>query len=451
MKKIAVIGSGYVGLVAAACFSEIGHEVICIDKQSDKIESLEKNIIPIYEPSLKELVIKNKAQQRLFFSTDLIFSCQKSDIIFIAVGTPPDEKNGGEADLKNVFEVAKNLAENINGYKIVVNKSTVPVGTGEKIQEIFKTYSKDFDVVSNPEFLREGVAIEDFMKPDRVVLGVANQKSKQEMLAVYQPLMTLNQEREIIYYMDIKSAEMTKYVANSMLACRISFINEIAELCRKVNADIDQVKKGVGSDSRIGRHFLSSGIGYGGSCFPKDVQAILKTAKDFGVDFSILEAVQKRNQQQKELIVEQIKKDFGTNLAGKRFTIWGLAFKPETDDIREAPAITIIEKLLQLGAEIHAHDEQAILNTENYFKKEFEKNSEQKKNLEKLFFHKEKYLALKESDALLLCTEWRQYYEVDFKKIAATMRGKHLYDGRRIWVQWVEKNYQNDNSFIWWN
>lgn len=441
MKKIAVVGSGYVGLVAAACFSEIGHEVICIDKQQEKIEKLKNGIIPIYEPGLKEIVLRNTAEKRLIFSTELISSCQKSDAIFIAVGTPPCVENEKEANLDDFYQVVEDIAKQVDGYKVIVNKSTVPVGTGEKTLEIIRKSGKTFDVVSNPEFLREGVAIEDFMKPDRVVIGIENKKSKQEMLAIYQPLITLNQDRDIMFTMDIKSAEMTKYVANAMLACRISFMNEISELCRKVDANVDDIKRGIGSDHRIGRYFLSSGIGYGGSCFPKDVEAIVKTAEINDTDFSILKAVQNRNNQQKKIIVEQIKKDFGADLKGKKFTLWGLAFKPETDDIREAPSLTIIQQLLKLGAEIHCHDEQAVDNVKKYF--------QQNPNYNQLFFYDDKYDATQESDGLILCTEWHQYYEVDFEKISQNMRDKYIYDGRRIWSKkWSEE--QKDNSFHWW-
>ena len=395
--NIAIVGTGYVGLVSGACFAEIGATVTCVDVDSAKIEALKKGVIPIYEPGLDELVAKNINAGRLKFSTSLPDVLNDQQIVFTAVGTPPDED--GSADLKYVLQVAKTIGEHLTHYLVVVTKSTVPVGTSNKISETIKAelakrgVDVPFDVASNPEFLKEGNAIKDFMSPDRVVVGVNSEKAKNILTKLYKPFL-LNNFRVI--FMDIPSAEMTKYAANSMLATRISFMNDIANLCELVGADINKVRSGIGSDTRIGRKFLYAGCGYGGSCFPKDVKALIKTADDNGYSLDVLKAVERVNERQKGILFDKLAKTFDGNLSGKTVTLWGLAFKPETDDMRESTALVIIKKLLEAGCKIHAYDPEAM--------------NECKRIIgNKIAYYNNKYDALANADALILLTEWQGF------------------------------------------
>ena len=427
--KIAVIGTGYVGLVAGTCFSETGNEVVCVDINKEKIEALNRIKIPIYEPGLEDLIKQNKEKKRLFFSTDIEQAIKKSHIIFIAVGTPPGED--GTADLKHVLGVAKTIGENLNNYKLIVNKSTVPIGTGEKVENLIKSISTTpFEVVSNPEFLKEGTAVSDFLKPDRVIIGTKCGKAWKLMKQLYSPFVrNLNP----IIRMEVKSAEMTKYACNAMLATRISFMNEMANLCELVGANISEMRLGMQSDPRIGKEFLYPGIGYGGSCFPKDIKAIISTAKQFDLEFGLLKQVERVNEKQKTLLVSKIKKHFGDKLEGFSFGVWGLSFKPKTDDIREAPAMVIIDNLLSLGASLRVHDPKAT--------EEVKKIFTQNKNIE---FFTDHYQLLKGVDALVLCTEWNEYKLVDFEKMKVLMKNSVLFDGRNIWV-----NAPIENQFQW--
>jgi len=424
MYKICVVGTGYVGLVAGTCFVESGRTVICVDKDKNKIMKLKKGIIPIYEPGLEELVKKNIEKKRLIFTTELKEGVQNSDIIFIAVGTPPGED--GSADLRYVLEVAEGIRKYINGYKIVVNKSTVPVGTGAKVKAILSEQTKyKFDVVSNPEFLKEGAAIDDFMKPDRVVIGCESEEARKAMEYLYSPFVRTGAP---ILFMDIKSAEMTKYAANAMLATRISFMNEISRLCEAVGADVTMVRKGIGTDARIGKSFLFAGIGYGGSCFPKDVKALIRTAKENKIRLKIIEVVEQTNEEQKEIIVKKIIKRFGKNLKGKLFAVWGLSIKPNTDDMREAPSIVIINNLLKLGAKIIAYDPAAM----NEAKKIFGK---------KIMYAKNNYNMLKNATALILVTEWQEFREPDFEIMKKKMKEPIIFDGRNILEPEIVKKF----------
>lgn len=418
--KIAVIGSGYVGLVAGACFADTGNDVICVDINENKVQALRDGIIPIYEPGLEDLVIRNSQSERLSFTTNLKDAVEKSDIIFIAVGTPQDED--GSADLSHVLAVAKGIGQNMNGFKIIVDKSTVPVGTAALVTKTIKEQTNHpFEVVSNPEFLKEGAAIEDFLKPDRVVVGVSSKKGEEMMRELYAPFIRTNNP---ILVMDVPSAEMTKYAANAMLATRISFMNEVSALCEKVGADIDSVRVGIGTDSRIGMPFLFPGIGYGGSCFPKDVQALIRTAKEHGVELRIGKAVEAVNADQKESIVKKIVAHFGNkNIQGKTFAVWGLAFKPRTDDVREAPAKIVCEQLINLGAKIQAYDPEAM----KTFAQSFGENS-------KLTYASSNYTALENADALIICTEWNAFRQPDFSRIQKSLRQPLIFDGRNIFT-----------------
>lgn len=414
--NIAVIGTGYVGLVAGTCLADIGNNVVCIDNNEEKIEKLNSGIIPIYEPGLEELVCANKSEGRLTFSTDLDSAVKQSEVCFIAVGTPQDED--GSADLQYVLEVAKSIAQSMNGYKVIVDKSTVPVGTAEKVTEIIKQYTNhEFDVVSNPEFLKQGSAVDDFLYPDRVVIGSNSERASKIMQYIYSPFM---RSANRIVMMDVKSAEMTKYAANSFLATKISFINEIANLCEKVGADAEMVRIGVTTDSRIGHKFLFPGLGYGGSCFPKDVKALIKTGEIYGCEMNIIKSADRANQFQRELFINKILSRFGQDLSGKIFAVWGLAFKPKTDDMREAPAITIINELLKRGAKINAYDPKA------------------KETAKKIFGHKIHYIkksydALEGADALILLTEWNEFRRPDFEKIKSLLKTPVIFDGRNIY------------------
>lgn len=411
--NICVIGTGYVGLVAGACLADMGNNVICVDNNEEKISQLKNGIIPIYEPGLDELVKSNVLEARLDFSTDLKTAVEKSLVCFIAVGTPQGED--GSADLQYVFNVAKSIAKSMNDYKVIVDKSTVPVGTAEKVSEIIKENTNyDFDVVSNPEFLKQGNAVNDFLSPDRVVIGSNSDKATQIMQEIYAPFFRTGNR---VIVMDVKSAEMTKYAANSFLAVKISYANEIANLCEKVGADAEMVRIGMTTDSRIGNKFLFPGLGYGGSCFPKDVKALIKTGAENGCDMSIIQSADETNKKQRTLFVDKITKKFGDNLAGKTFAVWGLAFKPKTNDMREAPAITIINNLLKLGAKINAYDPKATEEAKFYFK-------------DTITYVKSSYEALENADALLLLTEWNEFRRPDFDKMKNLLKTPIIFDGR---------------------
>lgn len=417
--NITVIGSGYVGLVAGACFSDTGHKVICADIDETKISNLNKGVIPIYEPGLDHIVERNIRYRNLSFTTDVKKAVEFGEVIFIAVGTPQEED--GSADLKYVLSVAKSIGQFMNGYKVVVDKSTVPVGTAEKVKkEISKHTSHPFDVVSNPETLKEGTALDDFLKPDRIIIGADSEKAHQLMEKLYEPFVRNNHP---IYKMDLKSAEIAKYAANSMLATRISFMNEVANLCDKVGADVNHVRKAIGSDKRIGSAFLYSGIGYGGSCFPKDVQAFVKTASEYGLEFPLLRAVELVNKKQKTILFDKIMDHYQGNIKGKVFSILGLAFKPETDDIREAPAIDIISALLKQGASVRLTDPEAINNMKRLFPAETNKIS----------YFEEPYETAKDGDALVILTEWREYRNLDFTRLNTLLKAKVLFDGRNVY------------------
>lgn len=411
--QICVIGTGYVGLVVGTCLAEMGNDVVCVDKDKKKLEKLKKGIIPIYEPGLEELIKTNVSEKRLVFTDDLAKAVQKSLVCFIAVGTPQDED--GSADLKAVYQVAENIAKAMNGYKVIVDKSTVPVGTAEKVTKIIKENTKfEFNVVSNPEFLKQGAAVDDFLKPDRIVIGSDSKKATEIMQEVYSPFLRTGNP---IIVMDVKSAEMTKYAANSFLAVKISYINEIANICEKVGADAEMVRVGMCSDTRIGQRFLFPGLGYGGSCFPKDVKAMIKTAKDFNCDYKILQSADEINKKQREMFINKIEKKFKNDLKGKTFAVWGLAFKPKTNDMREAPSITIIEYLLSQGANVQAYDPKAMDSAKAIFGN-------------KIKYAKASYEALKGADALLLLTEWNEFRRPDFDKIKSLLKTPIIFDGR---------------------
>jgi UDPglucose 6-dehydrogenase len=414
--KLCVVGTGYVGLVAGTCFAEGGNDVICVDIDAEKISRLRRGRIPIYEPGLEELIKRNVAEGRLFFDTDLSSAVKRALICFIAVGTPPDED--GSADLAAVLRVAGDIAAAMDGYRLIVNKSTVPVGTAERVRQVVASRTPHpFDVVSNPEFLKEGAAVEDFMKPDRVVIGSESERAIELMQELYSPFVRT--ERPILV-MRTASAEMTKYAANAMLATRISLMNEFANLCERVGADVSDVRRGVGFDERIGHHFLFPGVGYGGSCFPKDVKAVIRSAGDQGLDFKLLRAVEEVNQHQKRILVDKVVSHFGERLHGMRFAIWGLAFKPRTDDMREAPAVTVIEALLQAGAEVHAHDPEALAEAQRVFGN-------------RVRYHRVNYDALKDADALLVITEWNEFRRPDFERMRQLMKQAVVFDGRNIY------------------
>lgn len=419
--KIAVIGTGYVGLVTGTCFAETGNSVICVDIDASKVEKLTNGVITIYEPGLEKLFLRNLKEGRLHFTTSLAEAVSDAEIIFLALPTPPGED--GSADLKYILGVAGELGKLIRpgDYKVIVDKSTVPVGTAEKVTAAILASADDeikasFDVVSNPEFLREGVAVDDFMKPDRVVIGTSSERAIKIMNDLYGPFV---RQGNPIIFMDERSAELTKYAANSFLAVKISFMNEIAQLCEKLDADVDMVRKGIGSDERIGKRFLFPGIGYGGSCFPKDVQALNKSANEVSYDFRILDAVMKVNDNQKLHLLPKIKGFFGDGLKGRHFAIWGLSFKPNTDDIREAPALTLINELLKEGATVAAFDPEAMKNTRNQLG-------------DKIIFSNTQYEALENADALIIATEWNEFRTPDFTKISSALRNKVIFDGRNL-------------------
>ncbi len=419
--NIAIVGTGYVGLVTGTCFAETGVNVTCVDVNAEKIENLQKGIIPIYEPGLEDMVQRNVNAGRLHFTTALENCLDNVDIVFSAVGTPPDED--GSADLSYVLAVAKTIGANMKKYTLVVTKSTVPVGTAHKVKDTIQAeldkrgVSIEFDVASNPEFLKEGNAIDDFMSPDRVVVGVESERAKKLMTKLYKPFMMLNSR---VIFMDIPSAEMTKYAANSMLATRISFMNDIANLCELVGADVNMVRDGIGSDSRIGRKFLYPGCGYGGSCFPKDVKALIKTAEQNGYPMRVLKAVEEVNETQKSLLFEKLEKIFNGNLEGKTIALWGLAFKPGTDDMREAPALVLIEKLRKAGCVVRAYDPAAM--------------GESKRRIgDTIFYACDMYDALLDADALMLVTEWKEFRLPAWGVVKKTMKQPVILDGRNIY------------------
>lgn len=413
--KIAVIGTGYVGLVTGTCFAETGNTVTCVDIDVSKIEKLTSGKITIYEPGLEKIFIRNQKENRLHFTTSLTEGIEGAQVIFLALPTPPGED--GSADLKYILKVADDLGKIIKGYVIIIDKSTVPVGTADKVHAaVAKNATVDFDIVSNPEFLREGVAVDDFMKPDRVVIGTTSERAKKILNDLYLPFV---RQGNPIIYMDEKSAELTKYAANSFLATKITFMNEVANLCEKFGADVDMVRKGIGSDERIGRRFLFPGIGYGGSCFPKDVQALAKSAKDVDYNFKILEAVMEINEKQKLHLLPKIKSYFKNGLKNKKIAVWGLAFKPNTDDIREAPALTIIKELLDEGATVTAYDPEAMNNVKALLGNAIQYTDHQ-------------YDALQDADALLIATEWSEFRTPDFNKIISLLKNKVIFDGRNL-------------------
>lgn len=431
--KIAIVGTGYVGLVSGTCFAEIGVNVTCVDTNKEKIESLQKGNIPIYENGLEEMVLRNMKAKRLKFTTSLESCLDDVEVIFSAVGTPPDED--GSADLKYVLEVARTIGRNMKQYKLVVTKSTVPVGTASKVRTVIQEeldkrgVKVDFDVASNPEFLKEGNAISDFMSPDRVVVGVESARAEKLMSQLYKPFL-LNNFRVI--FMDIPSAEMTKYAANSMLATRISFMNDIANLCEIVGADVNMVRSGIGSDTRIGRKFLYPGIGYGGSCFPKDVKALIKTAEQSGYNMRVLSAVEKVNEQQKSVLFEKLKKQFNGDLQGKTVALWGLAFKPETDDMREAPALVLIDKLLEVGCQVRAYDPAAM--------------QECKRRIgDGIYYACDMYDAVLDADVLMLVTEWKEFRLPSWAVIKKTMSRQIVLDGRNIY----DKKEMEELGFVY--
>jgi UDPglucose 6-dehydrogenase len=414
--RIAVVGTGYVGLVAGACLAESGNDVVCVDKDAAKIRTLKRGKMPIYEPGLEELVRRNSFEGRLTFTTTLPKAVRESTIIFIAVGTPQGED--GSADLKYVLGVAQEVAKAMNGYKVIVDKSTVPVGTSEKVREVVRrNTTHPFSVVSNPEFLKQGAAIDDFMKPDRVVIGAEDARAQELMLELYAPFTRTGAP---IMVMDCASAELTKYAANAMLAARISFMNEVANVCELVGADVDQVRKAVGADSRIGTAFLFPGVGYGGSCFPKDVQAMIRFASDKNYSFKILEAVENVNSSQKTRLFAKMKKHFG-GLKGKTIAVWGLAFKPRTDDMREAPAIPLIEALIGAGAAVQAYDPEATKVARGIFGS-------------KITYANSNYDALKGADCLAIVTEWSEFRRPDFERMRSLMRSPIIFDGRNLFT-----------------
>jgi len=414
--KIAVIGTGYVGLVTGTCLAETGNKVICVDIDAAKVQKMQEGQVPIYEPGLDVLFHRNIAQGRLTFTTDLAHGIKDAQIIFMALPTPPG--GDGAADLSYILGAAKDISKLVTEYKVIVNKSTVPVGTADKVQAVFKAHTDiEIDVVSNPEFLREGVAVEDFMKPDRVVIGTRSERAQKLMSELYGPYV---RQGNPVLFMDERSSELTKYAANSFLATKITFMNEIANLCEIVGADVDAVRKGIGSDARIGKRFLFPGIGYGGSCFPKDVQALSKSADENNYDFQILKAVMEVNEKQKTVLVEKLLKYYKGDLKGKHFALWGLAFKPETDDIREAPALYIIDELVKHGATVTAFDPEAMANVKRLLG-------------DKISYVEDQYEALQDADALLIATEWSVFRNPDFEKMEEVLSNKVIFDGRNLY------------------
>ena len=413
---VAVIGTGYVGLVVGACLAETGNDVSCADIDASKIESLRQDRIPIYEPGLEDLVERNQSQRRLHFTTDVAGAISSAEVVFIAVGTPPDED--GSADLRHVLTVAETIGRSITREVVIVTKSTVPVGTAERVREVVAKFAQHpFHMCSNPEFLKEGAALDDFMKPDRVVLGAESDHARSVMTELYAPFVRTGRP---IIFMDIASAEMTKYAANAMLATRISFMNEIAALCERVGADVDLVRKGIGSDTRIGPSFLFPGPGYGGSCFPKDVKALIRTAQDYGTTLGVLDAVEEANERQKRRLFEKLELALSGNLRGSHIAVWGLAFKPNTDDMREAPALVLIEALLAAGATVAAHDPAAM-------------DEGQRRLGNRIRYAESNYHALEGADALAIVTDWNEYRHPDFDRMKRVLRQPIIIDGRNLY------------------
>lgn len=413
--KIAVVGTGYVGLVTGTCFSETGNQVVCVDVNEEKINRLQNGIVPIYEPGLEVLFHRNVEEGRLKFTTNLAKGIEEAEAIFLALPTPPGED--GSADLKYILQVAEDLGRILTRYAVIIDKSTVPVGTAEKVwKKIAENATVEFDVVSNPEFLREGVAVEDFMKPDRVVVGTTSERAQKVMERLYAPLV---RQGNPVIFMDERSAEMTKYAANAFLAMKITFMNEIANLCEKTGANVDHIRRGIGTDSRIGKRFLFAGIGYGGSCFPKDVQALAKTSSDYEYDFRLLNAVMGVNKEQKRKLLAPLFEYFGGDLKDKTIAVWGLAFKPYTDDIREAPALENIRELLAAGAKITAYDPEGMPNTKHL--------------LPEVTYCHTAYAALDDADALMIFTEWPQFRTPEFEKVSALLKNKVIFDGRNLY------------------
>ena len=431
--KIAIVGTGYVGLVSGACFAEMGLDITCVDIDAKKIDGLNAGIIPIYEPGLEELVRRNVEAGRLHFTTDLTKCLPHVEVVFSAVGTPPDED--GSADLKYVLDVARTFGRHIRKYTVLVTKSTVPVGTAQKVRAVIEEELEKrgckvpFDVASNPEFLKEGAAIKDFMSPDRVVVGVESPRARAIMARLYKPFMLVSDR---LIFTDIASAEMIKYAANSMLATRISFMNDIANLCEIVGADVNMVRKGIGSDTRIGKKFLYPGCGYGGSCFPKDVKALIKTAEQNGYDMRVLKAVEEVNEVQKSILFKKLQKHFGDDLTGKTVVMWGLSFKPETDDMREAPALVLIDKITKAGATVRVYDPIAM-------------DECRRRVGDKVTYCKDMYEAVVDADALLLVTEWKEFRMPSWKVLRKTMKGNVIIDGRNIY----DKAEAAENGFVY--
>ena len=429
--RIAVVGTGYVGLVTGTCFAEVGIDVTCIDIDQKKIDNLKQGVLPIYEPGLEEMVLRNSQKERLSFSTDLAASVQGCDVAFIAVGTPPGED--GSADLKYVLAVARAIGQSMTGYTVVVTKSTVPVGTAAKVRQAIKEELEargadiPFDVASNPEFLKEGAAIDDFLKPDRIVVGVDSQRAEQMMSKLYKPFLMNGHP---LIFMDIPSAEMTKYAANAMLATKISFMNDIANLCEIMGADVNMVRRGIGSDARIGNKFIYPGIGYGGSCFPKDVKALIKTADENGYQMEVLKSVETVNEKQKSVLFNKISNYYNGELAGKTFAVWGLSFKPKTDDMREAPSLVIIQKLLEQGAKVKAYDPVAMKEASHTLGDSIE-------------YGKDEYETLIDADALLVVTEWPEFRSPNFAVVSKLLKEKVVFDGRNVYdaKEMMEKGF----------
>ncbi|MBZ0264297.1 UDP-glucose/GDP-mannose dehydrogenase family protein [bacterium] len=428
--NLAVVGTGYVGLVAGACFASTGNKVTCVDIDEGKINRLNNGEIPIYEPGLKDLVNSGRDKGRLFFTTDLKKAVDSSTVIFIAVGTPPDED--GSADLQHVLAVAQGVGKAMTDYKVVVDKSTVPVGTADKVSaEIAKYTDLPFDVVSNPEFLKEGAAVNDFLKPDRVVIGSNSERAKEIMDHLYQPFVRTGHP---IVHMDVVSAELTKYAANAFLAMKISFMNEMATLCERVGANIDSIRAGISEDVRIGRHFLFAGAGYGGSCFPKDVKAILRTANSYDVPMRLIQSAEDANEEQKRILFKKITRHYGENLAGKTIAVWGLSFKPGTDDMREAPSIVLINALLEAGVKVVTYDPVAMENAKGIFGN-------------RINFAPNEREAIQDADALAIVTEWREFRTPDFEELAQKLRDKVVFDGRNLY----EKEYLTEQGLTYYS
>ena len=412
--KLTIVGTGYVGLVAGTCFADSGNDVTCVDIDENKIRRLQSGAVPIYEPGLEELLEKNVLEQRLSFTTDLASAVGPSQVVFIAVGTPEGET--GDADLRHVLDAAREIGKALRRYTVIVNKSTVPVGTADQVKRVVaEQTSQEFEVVSNPEFLKEGAAVDDFLKPDRIVIGASSERARRWMGELYAPFVRTENP---ILFMDTRSAELTKYAANAMLATRISFMNDVAILCERVGADVDFVRKGMGADARIGYPFLFPGVGYGGSCFPKDVKALIATAREFGIEFDLMRAVERTNDRQKRLLVNKAVRHFG-DLAGRSLAIWGVAFKPKTDDMREAPSIEVIEGLLGKGAKIFCHDPVAERTARRLFG-------------DRIRYAATPYEALEGAEALFLVTEWNQFRHPDFERIKSLMKSPVIFDGRNV-------------------